>query len=91
MDAVKVEIKPGPKRASRLEVLIRIPMAIILGIIAWIFGLVAGIIVIVNFFTCLIAARRVASGFLTRYLAWIPKVYAYLYFVTDERPPWAPE
>ena len=91
MESVKAEVIPGPPKASRLEVIIRIPIGIILGLIAGVFGFIVGLIVIVNFFTCLILAKRVAADFVAKYVAWLPKLYAYLYFVTDERPPWAPE
>ena len=89
MESVKVEIIPGAE-VSRVEVIIRIVLAIILGIIASVFGMVACVIVCLNFFTCLIFAKRIAADFVAKYLAWIVKVYAYLYFVTDERPPWTP-
>lgn len=89
MESVKVEITPG-EEADRLEVLIRIILGIVYGLIAGIFGMVAGILIIVNFFTCLILAKRIAADFLAKFVAWLTKLYAYLYYVTDERPPWTP-
>ena len=89
MKSVEVKITPGGD-ADRLEVLIRIIFGIILGIIASVLGFIAGIIVFVNFFTCLILAKRVAIDFVADYIKWITQVYAYLYYVTDERPPWTP-
>ena len=89
MDSVKIQITPGSE-VSRVEVLIRMILIYVYGIIACLFGIVAGILVTVNFFTCLILAKRVGADFLAKYLAWITKVSVYLYFVTDERPPWTP-
>jgi len=86
---VSVDIKPGPK-VSRLEVIIRIPMGIILGIIGYILGIITSILWVINIITSLILARRVAPGFIAAYVAWITKVMAYMLLVTDERPPFFP-
>lgn len=86
---VSVDVKPGPK-VSRLEVIIRIPMGIILYIIGYILAIITGILWVVNIITCLILARRVAPGFTAAYVAWLTKVLAYMLLVTDERPPFFP-
>ncbi|MEM0360067.1 MAG: DUF4389 domain-containing protein [Candidatus Diapherotrites archaeon] len=89
MAAVDVKITPDAK-VNRVEVIIRIILAIILGIIASIFAFIVGILAVVNFFTCLLLAKRIAPEFIAKFIEWVAKVGAYLYFVTDERPPWTP-
>jgi len=89
MASVEVKVTPGAS-VSRVEVIIRIILAIILGIIAYIFSLIVGILWIVNFLTCLILAKRIAPEFTAKFVEWITKVGAYIYLVTDERPPWTP-
>lgn len=89
MEAVKIEITPGG-RAGRVEVIIRIFYTLVAGIILWIFGIAVAILVILNFFTCLILATRIAPEFIARYVKQIARLYAYAYFVTDERPPLVP-
>ena len=90
MKSVSVQITPGG-RASRAEVIIRIFYGLVAGIILSIFLWVVGILVFVNFFSCLILAKRVGVGFIAKVIEQIPKLYAYTYFVTDERPPIVPE
>jgi hypothetical protein len=87
---VNVDVRPEEK-VSRLEVIIRIPMAIILGIIAYILMIVVQILWLVNIVTCLILAKRVGAGFIAKVVAWYTKVMAYLMLVVDERPPFLPE
>ncbi|MFA5126214.1 MAG: DUF4389 domain-containing protein [archaeon] len=87
---VSVDIKPEDK-VSRLEVIIRIPMAIILGIIGYILMIIVYILWFVNIITCLILAKRVGAGFMAKVIAWYTKVMAYLMLVVDERPPFLPE
>ncbi|GEM_PF-2453209 len=89
LDSVKVEITPGGD-ASRLEVIIRFVYGTIALIILSVFGVIAGILVMINFVTCLILAKRVAPGFIASVIAQMTRVYAYLYYVTDERPPLTP-
>jgi len=90
MDSVKVEITPGAT-VSRLEVLVRFVYGTIAMIILGFFGIITGILVVVNFFSCLILAKRVAPAFIASFIAQYAKVYAYLYYVTDERPPLVPQ
>jgi K+-sensing histidine kinase KdpD len=89
MESVKIEITPGG-RASRAEVIIRIFYTIIAMIILWIFGIAVAILIILNFFTCLILAARIAPEFIASYIKQLSRVMAYAYFVTDERPPLVP-
>jgi hypothetical protein len=89
LDSVKVEITPGGE-ASRLEVIVRFIYGAIAVIILGIFMVIAEILVVINFFTCLILAKRIAPGFIASVLAQMTRVYAYLFYVTDERPPLVP-
>ncbi|MFH1256619.1 MAG: DUF4389 domain-containing protein [Candidatus Diapherotrites archaeon] len=89
MEAVKVQITPGGK-ADRAEAIIRIFYSIVLYFIAGILGIVACVLIFINFFTCLILAQRVAADFLAKYIGWLAMIGAYSHFVTDERPPLVP-
>jgi len=90
LESVQVQITPGG-RASRVEVIVRIFYGLVAGIILGIFLWVAGVLVILNFFTCLILAKRIGVGFIAKVIVQITKLYAYMYYVTDERPPIVPE
>jgi hypothetical protein len=86
---VNVSVKADDK-VSRLEVIIRIPMFIILGIIMYILMIIVEILWVINIITSLILAKRVAAGFIAKVIEWQVKVLAYLLLTTDERPPWFP-
>lgn len=88
--AVSIEIKPEAK-VSRLEVIIRIPVGIVLMIIAGILGIIAGILWVINVITCLILAKRVAAEFMAAYVKWTAQINAYFMLVVDTRPPWFPD
>jgi hypothetical protein len=90
MDSVQVSVKPQAK-VSRLEVIIRIPYGIILGIIGYILGIIASIIWVINIITCLILAKRVLPNFMAALIKWYTQVAGYMMLVTDERPPLFPE
>lgn len=90
MADVNVKVTPGGP-ANRVEVIIRIFYLMIVGIILYIFMIVAYILVIVNFFSCLILAKRIAPGFLAKIVEQVTKVAAYAMYVTDDRPPLIPE
>ena len=70
MESVRVEITPGG-RASRVEVIVRIPMAIIFFIISEILGIIVAILLFVNIITGLLLAKRVGVGFIKAYLQWV--------------------
>ncbi len=89
MESVKVEITPGAT-VSRLEVIIRIFYGFVVLVILCIYIFVAEILTVINFFTCLILAKRVGAGFVAGVIAQVARVYSYLLFVTDERPPLVP-
>ena len=90
MNSVQVNITPGGK-ASRAEVIIRIFYGLVAGIILGIFMIVGAILIAINFWTCLILARRIAPKFLASLVAQAAKLMAYEFYVTDERPPLIPE
>lgn len=90
MESVKVQITPGGP-ASRVEVIIRIFYGAIAGFILGIFMGIAGIVVCINFFTCLILAKRVGIGFVSKIIVQMTKLYAYSWYITDERPPIIPD
>ncbi|MGB7993406.1 DUF4389 domain-containing protein [Methanoregula sp.] len=74
--------------ASRLELLIRIVYWILIGIVACIYGILATICLIVQWFVILIFGRRHQglSDFAKGYLEYIVHVMAYTYIMSDKRP-----
>ena len=87
---VNVSVKADDK-VSRLEVIIRIPMGIVLGIVGGIMMAIVYILYIINVITCLILAKRVGAGFIAKVVEWETKVMAYMLLTTDERPPFIPQ
>lgn len=86
--SVKIDTK---KKASRLEVIIRIPMAIIFCIIGFIVNILYCILWIINLLTCLILGQRVAPELMAAIVAWMTEVQAYFSFAVDDRPSWFPK
>ena len=74
--------------AGRLELLIRIVYWILIGIVLWVYGIVAFICLFVQWFHILILGRRneglsdIAKG----YLEYLVHVMGYTYIMTDKRP-----
>jgi hypothetical protein len=74
--------------ASRLELLIRIVYWILIGIVLWVYGIVAGICLFIQWFHILVLGSRnewlsnVAKG----YLEYLVDVMSYTYIMTDKRP-----
>ena len=74
--------------ADRLELLIRIVYWILIGIVLWVYGFVAGICLFVQWFHILLLGRRneglsnIAKG----YLEYLVHVMSYTYIMTDKRP-----
>jgi hypothetical protein len=79
----------GPAPQSRLTVAFRIFMAIPQLIVLWLLGVAAGVITIIGWFGALFTGRLpvFAADFLTGYLRWLSRVYAYNYLLTDVYPP----
>lgn len=76
--------------ASRLEVLIiRFLYGIVLYIILEIWGIVAGIVVVIQWFHILILGKRNAGmhSFVTKFFRYCTRVSGYLLLLTDARPP----
>jgi hypothetical protein len=79
----------GPAPQSRLTVAFRIFMAIPQLIVLWLLGIAAMVITIIGWFGALFTGRLpvFAADFLTGYLRWLSRVYAYNYLLTDVYPP----
>jgi len=76
------------QNASRLELLIRIAYWIIIGIVAWVYGIIAFICLFVQWFHILILGRRnqALSDIAKAYLEYMVHVMSYMYIMTDRRP-----
>jgi hypothetical protein len=74
--------------ASRFELLIRIVYWILIGIVLWIYGILACICFFIQWFHILILGCRneSLSDFAKGYLAYMVHVMPYTYFMTDKRP-----
>jgi len=74
--------------ASRLELLIRIVYWILIGIVACVYGIIATICLIIQWFYVLIFGRRHEglSDFAKGYLEYLVHVMSYTYIMTDKRP-----
>ncbi|HVP96962.1 DUF4389 domain-containing protein [Methanoregula sp.] len=74
--------------ASRLELLIRIVYWILIGIVVWIYGIIAFICLFIQWFHILILARRHEglSNFAKGYLEYLVHVMNYVYIINDRRP-----
>ena len=79
--------------ASRLELLIRILYWIGIGIVLAIYGFIAEICMIIQWFGILIFGKRSEglSNFIKGYLEYLVHVLPYVYFMTDKRPHVMPE
>src|SRR5690349_9107322 len=79
----------GSAPQSRLTVAFRLLLAIPQLIVLWLLGVAAGVITIIGWFGALFTGRLpvFAADFLTGYLRWLSRVYAYNYLLTDAYPP----
>jgi hypothetical protein len=79
----------GSAPQSRLTVAFRIFMAIPQLIVLWLLGIAAIVITIIGWFGALFTGRLpvFAADFLTGYVRWLSRVYAYNYLLTDVYPP----
>jgi hypothetical protein len=81
----------GPTRQSRLTVLVRVfmvmPQLIVLGVL----GVAAYVVTIIGWFGALFTGRlpAFAADFLTGYLRWMTRVYAYAALLVDVYPPFS--
>src|SRR6266851_5746344 len=76
---------------SRLTVLFRIFMVIPQLVVLWLLGIAAFVIVVIGWFGALFTGRLpvFAADFLTGYLRWLTRVYAYALLLTDVYPPFS--
>jgi len=76
------------EKAGRLELLARIVYSILIGIIIAVYGFVAGLCTIIQFFVILFLGRRSCglSGFVRGYLEYHVHVLSYTSLLTDARP-----
>ncbi len=74
--------------ARRWELLVRIVYWILIGIVLWVYGLIASILAFLQWFVILILGRRSQglSEFIRGYLEYYVHVTPYLWFMTDRRP-----
>ena len=74
--------------ASRLELLVRILYWILIGIVMWVYGIIAGFCLFIQWFCILILGRRneALSNIAKGYLEYMIHVMSYTYFMTDKRP-----
>ena len=78
--------------AGRFELLIRIIYWILIGIVRWVYGIIALICLFIQWFHILILGRRneglssIAKG----YLEYVVHVMSYTYIMTDKRPNFLP-
>jgi hypothetical protein len=74
--------------ARRLELLVRIFYSIAIAIVMFVYGLIAGILMIIQWFVILILGRRSEglSDFIRGYLEYHVHVLSYTSWMTDERP-----
>jgi hypothetical protein len=82
---------PGSAPQSRGTVAIRILLAIPHLIVLYALGVAAEVIALIGWFAALFTGQlpEFAAEFLTGYLRWQTRVYAYLALLTDEYPPFA--
>ena len=74
--------------ARRWELLVRIVYWILIGIVLWVYGLIAFIIMVIQWFVILVLGRRSQglSDFVRGYLEYYVHIMPYFYFMTDRRP-----
>jgi hypothetical protein len=74
--------------ADRLELLVRILYWILIGIVMWVYGIIAGICFLIQWFHILILGFRneTLSTIAKGYLEYMIHVMSYTYFMTDKRP-----
>jgi hypothetical protein len=81
------------EKASRIELFVRIVYWILIGIVLWVYGFIAGICWLIQWFVILILGRRskALGEFVRGYMEYYVHVANYMYFFTDMRPAILPE
>jgi len=79
--------------AGRIELLVRIVYWVAIGIVAWVYGLIAFVCLVIQWFHILIIGRRShgLSDFAKGYLEYIVHRMPYMYLMTDRRPAILPD
>ncbi len=74
--------------ASRLELLVRILYWIFIGIVLWVYSIIAGFCLLIQWFHILILGSRneMLSDIVKGYLEYMIHVLSYSNFMTDKRP-----
>jgi hypothetical protein len=74
--------------AGRFELLVRILYWILIGIVAWVYGIVAFICLFIQWIHILILGARneSLSNIAKGYLEYMVHVMGYVYIMTDQRP-----
>jgi hypothetical protein len=86
--AVEVGI-PRPERSGRLKMIFRGLLLIPQFLFLMAVGIVAAVLMVVNYLVVLIAGRAVFVEFLSGTLRYITRVNAYMYLLTDAYPPFS--
>ena len=75
--------------ASRVELIIRILYGIVLYIILEIWGIVACVVLVIQWFHILLLGKRNQGmhDFVTKFFRFCTRVYGYFLLLTDARPP----
>ncbi len=86
---ITASISQMSKKASRVELFIRIVYGFVLGIIAGIWGFFVGIVSFIHWFYILILGKRHESLWVlvTAFLRFAMRMTGYIALITDERPP----
>jgi hypothetical protein len=84
----KIDIKYVEK-ASRFELFVRLVLSFIYGIIAEIWGFIAGILWVLQWLIILVTGKRNKGihNFIVGFWRYWTRAIAYILMLTDERPP----
>jgi hypothetical protein len=86
--AVEVEI-PRPDRSGRLKMIFRFLLLIPHELFVLAVGVVAAVMMVINYLVVLITGRAVFVDFLSGTLRYITRLNAYMYLLTDAYPPFS--
>ena len=88
MEEEKKQLFTFEREARRWELLVRIFYTIAIAIVMMVYGFIAGICLIIQWFVILILGRRneELSGFIKGYLEYQVHVMSYTSVMTDTRP-----
>lgn len=92
METVKIKIS-SEEESSRVELFVRIAWAFLCSFVLYFFGLVAGLALIFQAIHILVTEKRHmgANAYLNSFVTAYIGLYAYIYLLTDERPPIIPK